>query len=53
MIYFQLKEPDAVDEENDVEEEKAKEGGDDQRFAAVGVSERSSKQNEDDAQSAL
>ena len=53
MIYFQLKEPDAVDEENDVEEEKAKEGGDDERFAAVGVSQGSGKQSEDNPWSAL
>ena len=53
MFYFQFKEPDAVDEEDDVEEEEADEGADDERFAAVCVSERSSKQDEDDAQSAL
>ena len=51
--YFQFKEPDAVDEEDDVEEEEADEGADDERFAAICVSERSSKQDEDDAQGAL
>ena len=53
MVYFQLTEPDTVDEEDDVEEEEAEEGADDERFAAVGVGERSGKQDEYDAQGAL
>ena len=53
LFYFQFKEPDAVDEEDDVEEEEADEGADDERLAAVCVSERASKQDKDDAKAAL
>ena len=52
-VYFQVVEPDAVDEEDDVEEEEADEGADDERFAAIGVSQRPGKQSEDDPWSAL
>ena len=51
--YFQVVEPDTVDEEDDVEQEVSEEGADDERFAAVGVGERSGKQSEDDPWSAL
>ena len=51
--YFQVVEPDTVDEEDDVEQEVSEEGADDERFAAVGVSQRSGKQSEDDPWSAL
>ena len=52
-LYFQVIEPDAVDEEDDVEQQISQQSADDQRFAAVGVSQRSGKQSEDDPWSTL
>ena len=52
-LYFQVIEPDAVDEEDDIEQQISQQSADDQRFAAVCVSQGSGKQSEDNPWSAL
>ena len=52
-LYFQVIEPDAVDEEDDVEQEISQQSADDERFAAVGISQGTGKQSEDNPWSAL
>ena len=53
ILHLELEEPDGVEEEDDVEQEVAEQGGEDERLAAELVAEGPRKQGEDDAGGAL
>ena len=53
ILNLELEEPDGVEEEDDVEQEVAEQGQEDERLAAQLVTERPREQSEDDARGAL